>query len=285
MKLIKKLIHRALGIEVVSALRQPQADREHAVRTVKPKDGSTFLAQHPSLWDDVLAMADRCIKAVRKLWTIPTPKQPSQEEMAAVFARHTQTAAQVGYDLMKQGIRERLRKDQDAWVRQTLLGSDNPEVAALGVRSDVQEHLDLSRRREELLGEMSMDADKLRESLTQAEVYRMIHGTYQLTSDQMERLLIGIKECKSRARANQLWDRALATYVPEHTDPKLKEIMQEVADVRLRQFAAEDAAAAQAKKPVIRWCPVLQQWRAAGLPYVAACCAIKLNLLNQKGKR
>ncbi len=260
MSLIKKLIHRALGIEVVSALRQPQADREHVVRTVKPKDGSTFLAQNPSLWDDVLAMVDSCVKAVRKLWTIPTPKQPSQEEMAAVFARHTETAAQAGYDLMKQGIRER-------------------------IRTDVEEHLDLSIRRAELLGEMTLDTSKLRESLTQAEVYRMIHGTYQLTSDQMERLLIGIQECKSAARANQLWDRALATYVPEHTDPVLKEILQEVADVRLRQFVAEDAAAAQAKKPVIRWCPVLQQWRAAGLPYVAACCAIKLNLLNQKGKR
>lgn len=262
MKLIKKLIHRALGIEVVSALRQPQADREHAVRTVKPKDGSTFLAQHPSLWDDVLAMADSCVKAVKKLWVIPTPKQPSQEEMAAVFARHTETAAQDGYDLMKQGIRERLRKDQDAWARQTLLGSDNPEVAAL-----------------------AMDTSKLRESLTQAEVYRMIHGTGRLTSDQMERVLQAIKEARTKARANQLWDRAPATYVPEHTDPKLKEIMQEVADVRLRQFVAEDAAAAQHKKPVIRWCPILKRWSVRGPDYQTIACAIKLNLLNQKGKR
>lgn len=118
MNLIKKLIHRALGIEVVSALRQPQADREHAVRTVKPKDGNTCLAQHPSLWDDVMAMADSCIKAVRKLWVIPPAKRVSQEEMAAVYRRHTQTAAQAGYDLMKQGIRERLRMDQDARLRQ-----------------------------------------------------------------------------------------------------------------------------------------------------------------------
>lgn len=195
MNLIKKLILRALRMEVESVVRQPQADREHAVRTVKPKDGSTFLAQHPSLWDDVLAMADSCIKAVRKLWT-----KPNQME---------------SYDQMKARI-----KRQDEWVRQTLLASDRPEVRALAQRhGDVQEHVSL--------------------------------------------------------------------------DPHLKEIMQGVADSRLRQFAAEAAAAARAKKPFLRWIAEEQRW---GLDYVRSestthCspklfyCIAKFNLLNQKGKR
>jgi len=263
MKLIKKLIHRALGIEVVSALRQPQADREHAVRTVKPKDGSTFLAQHPSLWDDVLAMADRCIKAVRKLWTIPPAKRVSQEEMAAVFARHTETAAQVGYDLMKQGHRERLRYEVHA------------DLIDRKTQADLAE-----------LNKMVVDLPQLD---VQAEIERMIRGTGEciggLPSDQMLKVLEQIRECKSITRAQQLWDRALATYVPENTDPHLKEIMQGVADSRLRQFAAEDAAAAQHKKPVIRWCPILKRWSVRGPDYQTIACAIKLNLLNQKGKR